>query len=342
MAVRRPASIVFCLLVLVACREEHAAPRAGAGMSAPATSNATNARADTKLDASAPLVDPSPALSAAFGLPRLATMGVMTSRTMLVEAVYFATAQTGAAQTGQVTRNGTITGDQQGWRYSPAPADRLVVNFGGQVHEFAGIDAEGDSSAEFAANWLAAPHRLGYRYRMPGQVEVSVQERFDGSTFEARLIGWSALLGPRYDVDLTARGAVEGTGDADGREARTRYDVIGRIQGETLEIDVKEEHLSDFASATSLRLLTSQRGWASELRCTLASTVRSGGDTYRFLDVRMETGMKEKGGRTTSDVVSASGRIERNGRPFAEVELRDGLPVAIAESNVIPLQLEKH
>ncbi len=288
-----------------------------------------------------PIVDPSAALSAAFGLPRLATMGVMTSRTMLTEAVYFATAQTGAALQGQVTRSGTITGNQHGWQYSPAPADKLVVNVGGQIHEFAGIDAQGDNSAEYAVNWLAAPHRLAYRYRMPDQVEVSVQEKFDGNTFEARVIGWSALLGPRYEVELTARGAVQSQGGVDGREAQTRYDVSGRIHGDDHEIDVLEQHFSDFASSNSLRLLTSQRGWASQLRCTIGSTVRAGGDTYRFQDVQVESGMKEKGGQTTSDIVSASGTIERNGRPFAEVALRAGLPVAIAGATVIPLQVNR-
>lgn len=288
-----------------------------------------------------PIVDPSAALSAAFGLPRLSTMGVMTSRTMLTEAVYFATAQTGAARPGQVTQSGTITGDQHGWQYSPAPSDRLVVNVGGQVHEFQGIDAQGDDTAEFAANWLAAPHRLAYRYRMPDLVEVAVQERFDGHSFEASVIGWSALLGPRYEVELTARGAVQTVGGVDGREARTRYEVSGRIHGEGHEIDVLEQHFSDFASSNSLRLLTSQRGWASQLRCTIASTVRSGGDTYRFDDVQVESGAKEKSGQTTISVVSTSGTIQRNGRPFAEVELRAGRPVAMAGSTVIPLQIDR-
>jgi len=336
------------LVLLCACNREQAAQASGPAAARTATAGAPGSTTERGVEAmpdgvgsNIPVVDPSPALSAAFGLPRLATMGVMTSRTMLAEAVYFATAQTGAAQQGQVTRSGTITGNQHGWQYSPAPADKLVVNVGGQVHEFAGIDAQGDNTAEYAANWLAAPHRLGYRYRIPDQVEVAVQERFDGQTFEARVIGWSALLGPRYEVELTARGAVQSQGDVDGREAQMRYDVVGRIHGEGHEVDVREQHSSDFASANSLRLLTSQRGWASQLRCTIGSTVRAGGDTYRFQDVQVESAMKEKGGQTTSSVVSASGTIERNDQPFAEVALRAGLPVAIAGGTVIPLQIDR-
>ncbi|MBL9210004.1 MAG: hypothetical protein JNL92_06025, partial [Opitutaceae bacterium] len=97
------------------------------------------------------------ALAVGFSLPRLVMVGVMSSRSMVVEAVYFATAQTGAASFGQVTKTGTIVLTPAGAHYSPMPQDRLVVREGNRTHEFLALDALGDSSAQFPGNWLAAP-----------------------------------------------------------------------------------------------------------------------------------------------------------------------------------------
>lgn len=279
----------------------------------------------------------STALAVGFSLPRLVVTGVMSSRTTVTEAVYFATTQTGAAMIGQVTRTGTITVTQFGAQYLPAPADKLVVRIGDKVHEFEAIEALGDSSATAAVNWLAAPHRLTYRHRMPGEAEATIVEQFDGRGFEAKVTGWAVLQGKRFTIDLLARGAMERSGDFDGQEIKTRSVLTGSVQGDGVALEVHEQHATNFASATSLRTLPSMRGSASQFIGSIASVLKTAGATYRFSNVQVESGTKEKGGSTSGGLVAVSGIILRNDQPFAQCTLQNGIPVAVAGSTVISL-----
>jgi hypothetical protein len=279
------------------------------------------------------------ALGIAFGLPRAVAAAVQSSRSMVVEAVYFACAQNGFALTGQVTKTGTVTVTQLGAQYAPAPADKLVVQIGDQVHEFEAIDATVNPQADSATAYLQAPHRLAYLHRLRGKAEARIDERFDGGRFESSVDGWTELGGVRYEVALKARGGGQGNSGLDGAESQTSYELAGTVRGGGVEVDVRERHGYSYASAVSLNLLYSQRGWASRFDATIGSTVRAGGVSFRFADVRVQTDAKEKGGRRTEDVVSTSGAILRNDRPFAEVTQQGGVAVAVASGKAIPLAL---
>ena len=65
--------------------------------------------------------------------------------------------------------------------------------------------------------------------------------------------------------------------------------------------------------------------------------MKSGRDTYRFVNVQVETGTKEKGNQTSGGVVAVSGTVLRNDQPFAECTLQNGVPVAVAGNTVLPL-----
>lgn len=277
------------------------------------------------------------ALAVGFSLPRLVMVGVMSSRSMVVEAVYFATAQTGAASFGQVTKTGTIVLTPAGAHYSPVPQDRLVVREGNRTHEFLALDALGDNSAQFPGNWLAAPHRLSYQHRVDGEAEATVREEFDGRGFAAQVTGWAVWQGRKFTVDLAARGGTQGGTDADGADTRTIYDVTGAVTGDDVSLEVRERHVSHFVSAMSLQLLPSMRGSANQLIATLGSVVRTGGENFQFKDVQVETGSREKGGQSSGGVVAVSGTILRNDRPYAVCTLQQGVPVAVAGGSAIPL-----
>jgi hypothetical protein len=280
------------------------------------------------------------ALGIAFGLPRAVTAAVQSSRSMVVEAVWFASAQNGYAQTGQVTKTGTVTVTQLGAQFAPTPTDKLVVQLGDQVHEFESIDATVNPQADSPTAYLQAPHRLAYLHRLRGKAEARIDERFDGGAFESSVTGWTTLAGKRYDVALTARGGGQGNGGLDGAESQTRYELAGTVRGGGVEVDVRERHATSYASAVSLGLLYSQRGWASRFEATIGSTVRAGGARYAFADVRVQTDAKEKGGQRSDDVSSVAGAILRDGRPFAQLALQGGVAVAVAAGGVtIPLAL---
>ena len=282
---------------------------------------------------------PVAALGVAFALPRLVIAGAQSSRSMVAEGVYFATAQTGAALAGQVTRTGTITLAPAGASYAPEPTDKLVVRGLDQVHEFESIDAAGNNQADTPITWLQSPHRLAYVHRLLGKAEVRIEEQFDGLNFTASLRGWALLGDQRYELDLAARGATQGDSGLDGSESQMRYGVTGTVHGGSAEIDVQEQHFVNYASAVSLRLLYSQRGWASQVRAGIANTLRVGGAEWRFTDVQIETGAKEKGGQRTDDVVSCTGSVARDGKPFGILSLQNGIACVAADDGTFPLQV---
>lgn len=283
---------------------------------------------------------PAAPLGAAFALPRLLILGVQTSRSMVAEAVWFATTTTGAGLQGQVTRTGTITvaGDTAG--YEPTPTEKLVVRGLPAEHEFVAIEVVGNPQAASAQQWLSLPHKLAYTHRAAGTGELRIDEQFDGAQFVATVKGRAALGGVDYEIDLTVRGVTRGGGDLDGREARTGFDVTGKVLGGGAQIDVAEQHVVDFASAVSLRLLHSQRGWASQVRSTIDSTVKVGGVEWQFVAAKVETGAKEKGGQRTDAVVSCSGALTRAGTAVGALELRDGVATVVGAGGVLPLRLE--
>ncbi|MFN0205447.1 MAG: hypothetical protein ACKVS6_03945 [Planctomycetota bacterium] len=280
------------------------------------------------------------AIAAGFVLPRIVTLGVQSSRSMIVEAVYYATMQTGSGQFGQITSTGTIQVTQFGAQYTPSPADKLIVKLGDQTHEFKLINAQGNPAAESAAAWLTSPHQLEYLHSFAGAGEVTVKAQFDGQTFTAIVGGFATFMGQRYDLNLSATGGTQGSRDFNGQETKTQYRLTGTIKGGGNEIDVLEDHVSTFVSSISLQLLPSQRGSASQIFCTLNSTVRAKGETFTFSQVNVEANTRDKGGNVSGGITSASGAILRNGSLWGQCAAQGNGLVVNTASGAIPIRLE--
>lgn len=336
------AGAALLLFAGLACSRDDGGPEKGAATPGSAIENAGDVKVPTKttkedLVASSDAV--SKAIGAAVVLPRLVTAGVLSSRSMIVEAVYFATGQTGAGQLGQITSTGTIQVSQLGAVYSPSPEDRLVVILDQQTHEFKLSKAEGNHSAGTADQWLNSAHLIDYEYKSNvGEARVSAQ--FDGRTFQVSVGGHASLGGQRFDVDLKATGGTQGEGDFNGRESKTQYQLTGTIRGAGLDIEVDETHTTNFASAYGLNLLYSQRGYASQVLCDVRSTVKSGKDSYRFDHVHIEAGTKERGGNTTGGLVNANGTILRNDAPLGTLVLDTNALLIQTAAGTIPLKLQ--
>jgi YD repeat-containing protein len=272
----------------------------------------------------APL-DVADGLRLAFGLPRIVAANVYMSRSMVVEAVYQATALSGGALMGRVVNTGTLAPGYGGaFQYSPEPTDRLVVHYAGQVHEFVVHEAQGNTQAMTADQWLLAPHHLSYTHRLDGQAEAEIVARYDGGAFEVSARGWTTQWGARYDLDLNASGRSAGVRDYGGQDIQTVYDLTGRIVGQELEIAVQERHSSSLVAATSPRLLPSQRGTASQSLSTLSSTLSMGGITYQLEDVRVESGQQARAGQGDAGMTGVSGAVLRDGSPFGRFVFQAG------------------
>lgn len=326
--------LLFCILSITAACDRSAQDPAGAaagGGGAAPVSGAAKEPMDTPSIANA--------FGAALAMPRFASDNAQSSRSMLVEAVYFATGQTGSGQFGQITSTGTVQVSELGAVYSPAPTDKLIIQLGAQTHEFKLKNAQGNNNAATALSWILSPHVLEYTHTMPNQAEANLSVQFDGNNFSARISGWAMLGSQRYEVDLTAQGTSSGSSDGTGAERQTQYRMTGTIRGGGADVTVLEEHTVSFASAIGLNLLASQRGNATQIRSVSSSSVKIGGDIYKFNNIQAESGMKERGNQSSGGMVSAAGLVTKNDAPFGEVMLQNGAVVVAAGGNVIPLRL---
>jgi hypothetical protein len=145
-------------------------------------------------------------LAIAFGLPRVVAVNAYLSRSLIVEAVYQATALAGSGFYGQVTNTGTLTTEYGSLQYLPEPTDRLVLRLGEETHEFVVRDVQGNMQAQTAASWLLYPHILRYRHVLPGQAEVEMSVHYDGMSYQSEMTGWYEQSGQRYDLNLGASG----------------------------------------------------------------------------------------------------------------------------------------
>jgi hypothetical protein len=282
------------------------------------------------------------ALPIAFGLPRVVAMNAYLSRSLVVEAVYQATALSGAGMMGQITNTGTLTAAYGGgFQYSPQPNDRLVVNLGPQqTHEFVVRQVQGNNQARTAAEWVMSPHMLQYLHRLPGQAEGEMSAQFNGSQFQVQVRGWYVQSGTRYELNLSATGQTSGSSGVDGQDSQTQYVLTGTVSGGGLEVEVHERHSSTMAAATSLRLLPSQRGSASRFNGVLNNVLRVGGEEYRFQNVQVQTDQRTRGTNTgQAGLTLLEGLVVRSGQPFGQLVLQAGQAFLQTNSGVISLDM---
>lgn len=273
-------------------------------------------------------LDVANALRLAFGLPRTVAASVYLSRTMVVEAVYQATALSGGGLVGRVVNTGTLAPGYGGaYQYSPQPTDRLVVHYAGQVHEFVVHEAQGNPQAMTSDAWVLSPHQLRYRHRMGTEAEADVAVLYDGSSFDISVRGWTTQWGQRYEVDLRAVGRQAGVRDYGGQDIQTAYDVTGTIRGQGLELTVNERHESSLVAATSPRLLPSQRGTASQSNSTLNNDLSLGGAVYQLRDVQIQSGSQGRAGQGSAGMTGVTGSVLRDGEPYGRFVYQAGRAV---------------
>ena len=279
-------------------------------------------------------------LAIAFGLPRVVAVNAYLSRYLVVEAVYQATALSGAAYLGRITNTGTLISSYGGVQYLPQPTDRLVVQLGQERHEFVVKETQGNTQAQTAATWLLMPHILRYTHVLPGQAEVELAVQYDGSSFVSEVTGWYQHSGQRYDLRLRASGQSQTQRGIDGQEAATEYDFTGTISRVGLVINVSEHHVSSLAAAFHPTLqLPGQRGSASRFIATINNTLKTGDAEYKFENVRVQTDMAARGGSGSAGLTGLDGKILQNGQVLGQCVLQDGQAFLAVRSNLVPLDL---
>jgi hypothetical protein len=330
---------ILCLatiLLVPACSGGDAVPAGEEGADVPHAESVAPSSAQQQ-----PSQDELRDLAIAFGLPRILAVNAYLSRYMVVEAVYQATALSGAGMYGQVTNTGTLTNEYGVLQYSPQPADRLVVRLGQETDEFVLLGVQGNVQAPTAASWLASPHMIRYRHVLPGQAQMEMAVQFDGINFQSEVTGWYQQSGQRYSVSLRAAGRSMSQRDMTGQESRTEYDLTGTLSREGFTLEVAEHHLSTLAAASHpSRLLPSQRGSASRFNGSINSVLRSGGAELRFVDVTVQTDMMQRGGTSGAGLTHLGGSVTRDGALLGQCVLRNGGAFLETGSGLLPLDLQ--
>src|SRR5262249_17524241 len=149
--------------------------------------------------------------------------------------------------------------------------------------------------------------------------------------------GWTKLNGQRFDINLSAAGQTGGEREADGQDTTTAYDLTGMISGNGCDIHVNQRVIMRIVSSYSLRMLTTQRGTATQINSTLNNTLQCGTESFAFNDVQVQSESTDKGGNSRSGVTAAAGVITRDGQPFATVGLQNGMVFAVAGQETIRL-----
>lgn len=125
--------------------------------------------------------------------------------------------------------------------------------------------------------------------------------------------------------------------DHGGQDVQTVYDLTGTVTRSGLRLEVAERHASSLVAATSLRTLPSQRGSASQSTSTLANVLTLGGTEYRFENVQLQEGARERGGQGSAGITALSGTVLRGGMPFGQFALQGGRPVLSTAGGAIAM-----
>ncbi len=340
---RTPTSLPFVIAMLSTPACDAKLPETLAAPSASVASQATSSVQEPPR----PLpVDPAQALgqaprglAIALGAPRLIAQAVVSSRSMLVQAVYQASELSGAGANGGVTSTGTLTVSEAGAQYAPSPADKLIVVLGKERHEFVLEAVQGNTQALDPWTWMASPHALRYQHAASKHAQAAVELKFDGVNFEAKIKGFAPFGGERVALEIAAKGRTQGEKDAHGQDVTTVYALSGKLSGSEFEVDVDEQHSMRTVASTSLRLLHSMRGSATSVQSQIASRLQIGADRYGFEGLIVHSDYAEKGGQVKNQETKLSGTVTLNGKPFGACSIEGGVPIVTTAAGPLMLRL---
>ncbi len=278
------------------------------------------------------------ALRQTFETPRQLVGKAYLSRRILLEALFQSTGLSERGPAAGTVSSGTLTVQGTDSGYEAQPTDRLVVHIEGQTHEFIIEEMRGNFLAHDAAEWLTSTHALRYRYRVPGQAELSVVLSFDRVLFEMSISGWYVDSGTRFDTDLVAKGQASGTLDQYGQQVWANFTATGSLRGGGLEIDVRQQHNGSLGvSSGVLHPDASRASPAGRSRVAISNSVRMGQEVYGFSEVEIETEIRLAPGTAEAVLVSLTGSVFRGGQLFGTMVLQGGQPLVQAGSTTISL-----
>jgi hypothetical protein len=235
----------------------------------------------------------------------------------------FLASQLGAGGLRLVT-TGTLNQLGQVWNYTPAPADRLIVNLtGGTNVSFYISRMQGDFSAD-ATTFLQRSHNFDYRAVVPGINDVAFTSdvRTGTPSFQATARGTVLWSNVTYSVDLVLSGLDQFDIDSSGSSYLNDSMITGTIRAPGLALLVNQRRRFEsvvaqvnFGGATRYDSATADHDWIN-------NTLTVGADTYQWVNALKQKSFKNGKPSSVDTFWKASGDVQKNGRPFGTYQLR--------------------
>jgi hypothetical protein len=247
-------AIVMVAGCLVASNAGFAADTVAALPEQPLTGEATAAeiakafaavRQKTHRLAPAPQQSPSPAAATAASLAAGVTIPMrrleieQVFASIGVDAVYFATIQSGNTR---IVGNGTITElGQDQYSYAPEPKDRLRINFAaGPTVEYQFDSFRGDYSQPDGARFLRRDHDIGFRFESSWGTNVVVRMQRAGRQYLNTVKGRVADGKSLYDVATQTKGTIVTDVGGSSAEYDSREQVEGTASAGDIAVSIRE------------------------------------------------------------------------------------------------------
>lgn len=219
-----------------------------------------------------------------------------------VEAVYFATMQTGNVK---LAFSGTIT--EQGadsYTYAQGPEDRLRVTFKtGQSVDYLFQDFTGDYSQPDATRFLRRDHSVAFRLVASWGTDVTAHLQKSGGRYLNALNGTVVDGQSTYEIATTTQGEVISDIGPPGVDYHSREGITGTVSANGLKINIDENfryHFVVFDNAVE------------DIQHRIGSSWVIGNDRYALNDGNIFRTFKN-GVPSEIDSWKASGILTRNG-----------------------------
>lgn len=247
---------------------------------------------------------------AAHVVPNMVCQDGVNGASLGVQAVlaasYLATGNRQLVTTGTITQTGTtIYGPS--YSYNPSPVDKLVLKSqDGRPFEFTVITIQGDYSA--VENFFSSDHQLKLRVVQGKHVKLEIESTKRAGNRWGKANGKVVYDGVAYTVDLAFQWYESSDIDRTGVQYKYAYGATGTIKASKFNLAVKERWDSEF-------VMYEGDSASYDVR-QIGSVLKLGGDTYQWVNVRLQKSFRGGQASHTDTYWDAVGEIRRNGEAY--------------------------
>jgi hypothetical protein len=223
----------------------------------------------------------------------------------------------------QLIVNGTVKREGEQWLYEPAPADRLVLMFLGNVFSFWFEELQGDFTQQSVSGFLSQAHGVVMSGENIAQgISLSVASILAGTQESFRVAGRMREADGR---EITVEVTKTGVRDASVEVSSLSYDAERRIEG-----TIVGEGFSMTLEATELYKLRYVTDFVENSTRRYNHAWQSGGNSFQIDGALIRTALRNNHVVDLDSFWRAEGRILLNGAAYGTLGLGLDNPGAVS------------